>query len=146
MNLTDSPEAKNFIHMVDRKAQRLSVQLLFSPQQSVMSIDNREGTDGYFADPVDDAPGYIVIPVGNEQAVWLHTLAHEYVHMCQWFRDDPVWERWRKYASQANYIRLEEATEAEACKVIAEWQLPCGDAARRSRAYLRRLRKEARGK
>lgn len=142
MIISESNEVKRFISKVDREAQRLSVQLLFSLQSDVMATDNREASDGYFVPPEDDGPGAIVVPIGKPEEEWLHTLVHEYVHMCQWFRDDDVWIKWRTYNCDSNYYRLEEATEAETCKIIMKYGLPCGDAEGRSRKYLRRLRRE----
>jgi len=139
--LSESPEANRFIAKVDREAQRLSVQLLFSLKNDVMALDTREATDGYFTPPEDDSPGFLVVPIGKQEQEWLHTLAHEYVHMCQWFRDDDVWVKWRSYNCDSNYYRLEEATEHEACEIIMKYKLPCGDAPKRAASYLRRLKR-----
>ncbi|MGA0866728.1 MAG: hypothetical protein ACO3QV_05365 [Candidatus Nanopelagicaceae bacterium] len=140
--ITESPQANRFIDKVDREAQRLSVQLLFSRQKDVMALDNREATDGYFSEPFEDQPGMLVIATGRGEEEWLHTLAHEYVHMWQWFNEDPVWMKWRHYQCESNYYRMEEATEEEACRVIERYDLPCGDFKRRSTLYLRRLKRD----
>lgn len=141
--ITQSPEANRFIEKVDREAQRLSVQLLFSRRNDVMASDNRESTDGYFTEPYNDEPGMIVIATGRGQEEWLHTLAHEYVHMWQWFNEDEVWMKWQAYQSSGNYYRMEEATEAAACELIERFKLPCGDHRRRAQLYLRRLKRYA---
>ena len=141
--ITNSPQANNFIKMVDREASRFSVQLLFGSGKTIISSDDKTRTDGYFDAPDDDSPGVIAVAIGGAKTKWLHTLAHEYAHMWQWFTDDPVWLEWEKKSNDVNYLRLEEHTERQACDIIERYKLPCGDHRKRAARYLARIRKEA---
>lgn len=73
------------------------------------------------------------IPVSE----WIVTLAHEYAHFLQWFRDDPVYE-------SDSYLELEIATEREAFEILNRFGIPINyDAAKRkSKKYLAKVKRE----
>jgi hypothetical protein len=128
--------------MVDREASRFSVQLLFGSGKTVIASDDKTRTDGYFNAPEGDESGVIAIATGQPRSKWLHTLSHEYAHMWQWFRDDPVYTNWIKKSNDVNYLALEEYTECQACDIIDKYKLPCGDHRKRMAKYLSSLRKD----
>lgn len=73
------------------------------------------------------------IPVSE----WIVTLAHEYAHFLQWFRDDPVYE-------SDSYLELEIATEREAFQILKRFGIPINyeAAKRKSKKYIAKVRKE----
>jgi len=138
----NNENANKFIQTLNREAERLSVQVLFGSGKTILSYDEKSSTDGYFQPPEDDSPGIIAVAIGQAQTKWLHTLAHEYAHMWQWFNDDPIWLEWQKRSNDMNYLRLEEHTENQACSIIEQHRLPCGDYRKRAEKYIMTLRKD----
>ena len=139
---TNSKVCNSFIEMVDRESSRFSVQLLFGSGNTIIASDDRTQTDGYFNAPAGDESGIIAVAIGQPRSKWLHTLAHEYSHLWQWFRDDPVYTTWIKKSNDENYLALEEHTETQACELIEKYKLPCGDHRKRAGKYLIRLHKD----
>lgn len=139
MNIRNK-NAKAFISKVDREAQRLSVNLLFGSGKSIISGIGRERDSGHFMPPDEDSAGYIAIATGLQSAEWLHTLAHEYCHMLQWFRDHPLYVEFQKKGGDLCYYNLEEYTERQACRLIEKYELPCGNHMDRATKYLQDLR------
>ncbi len=68
--ITNSPQANNFIKMVDREASRFSVQLLFGSGKTIISSDDKTRTSGYFDAPDDDSPGVIAVAIGGAKTKW----------------------------------------------------------------------------
>lgn len=132
--------AKAFICKVDRESSRLSVNLLFGSGKTIISTPDRGRSEGHFVPPDEDDAGYIAIATGGKSEQWLHTLAHEYTHMLQWFRDHPLWVEWQEKGTEISYYKLEEYTERQACRLIEKHGLPCGDHMSRADKYLRDLR------
>ncbi len=141
--ITNCQISNNFIKLVDREASRLSVQLLFGYGKTIISSDDKTITDGYFNAPDGDESGVIAVAIGGAKTKWLHTLAHEYSHMWQWFHDDPVYTNWIKKSNDVNYIALEEHTERQAWGIIEKYKLPCGDHRKRTAKYLAQIRKDS---
>lgn len=137
---TRNKNAKAFINKVDREAQRLSVNLLFSMGKNIIAGSDRGRSDGMFIPPDDDNVGTLVVATGGGSAEWLHTLAHEYTHMIQWFREHPAYVAWDGKDTPLLYYKLEVITEKQACKLIEKYNLPCGDHLTRSSKYLQDLR------
>ena len=73
------------------------------------------------------------IPVSE----WIVTLAHEYAHFLQWFRDDPVYE-------SDSYLELEIATEREAFEILKRFDIPINyeAAKRKSQKYIAKIKHE----
>lgn len=73
------------------------------------------------------------IPVSE----WIVTLAHEYAHFLQWFRDDPIYQT-------DSYLELEIATEQEAFQILNRFGIPINyeAAKRKSKKYIARVRRE----
>jgi len=73
------------------------------------------------------------IPVSE----WIVTLAHEYAHFLQWFRDDPIYE-------SDSYLELEIATEREALEILKRFDIPINyeAAKRKSQKYIAKIKRE----
>ena len=73
------------------------------------------------------------IPVSE----WIVTLAHEYAHFLQWFRDDPIYE-------SDSYLELEIATEREAFEILKRFGIPINyeAAKRKSKKYIDKIKRE----
>ena len=73
------------------------------------------------------------IPVSE----WIVTLAHEYAHFLQWFRDDPIYE-------SDSYLELEIATEREAFEILKRFGIPINyeAAKRKSKKYIDKIKHE----
>ena len=85
--------------------------------------------------------GILVICIDKEINEVLHTLAHEFSHLMQWYEDDPLYIAWDKNDNEANNIKLEENAEKRALQLLEEWDILDKDAEERSAKYLCSLRK-----
>ena len=113
-----NPRVIRFLDTVRKHCQKCNVQLYITHNKRV----NAEGErcDGYFEPPIHAlwVRGTIRVATGNKRTYqWLLTLVHEYVHMKQWMRDDPIF-------LHADYLLMEESTEAEVSRVCREFRLP----------------------
>lgn len=139
MNIRNK-NAQKFIDKVDREASRLSVNLFFGRGKTIIAGAERTRSDGVFIPPDDDHAGTLGVATGVPSADWLHTLAHEYTHMLQWFREHPAYIEWDAHDTPENYYKLEVITEKQACRLIEKYDLPCGDHLTRTHKYLKTLR------
>ena len=113
-----NPRVLEFLDTVRTHCQKCNVRLFITPNKRV----NAEGErcDGYFSPPIHAhwMKGSIRVATGNKRTYqWLLTLVHEYVHMKQWMRDDPIF-------LHADYLLMEESTEDEVSRVCREFRLP----------------------
>jgi len=84
------------------------------------------------------APGELRVAVKNiPVAQWIVTLAHEYAHFLQWFRDDPIYHC-------DSYLDMEIAAEREAFAILRQFGIPIDYtlARKRSKQYIAKIRKE----
>ena len=139
MNIRNK-NAQKFIDKVDREASRLSVNLLFSRGKNIIAGAERGRSDGMFIPPDEENAGTIAVATGVPSADWLHTLAHEYTHMLQWFREHPAYLEWNAKDTPRLYYKLEVITEKQACRFIEKYNLPCGDHHARTSKYLKNLK------
>ena len=140
MNIRNK-NAQEFIDKVDREASRLSVNLVFGRGKSIIAGADRGRAGGMFIPPDEENAGTLAVACGVPSAEWLHTLAHEYTHMQQWFREHPAWLAWDAKDTPKNYYNLEVITEKQSCKLIEKYELPCGAHIARTDKYLQDLRK-----
>ena len=152
----------SFVKMVTRHAARLDVDVSLCKYKNVYTPEGDKSA-GYFIEPDDrdssllpyarkikrkiNAPaqdqrsgstrGIIRIATKCAKPQWIHTLAHEYCHMLQWFRDDPLY---LTDPIQGLY-QLELQTELEALALMGKCKLPLSMAMRwkDSQSYLRKL-------
>jgi len=150
--------------MITRHAARLGVDVSFGKYVNVRTPDG-ENSAGYFIQPDDvdsllpyarkpikkkrgsdpdqvdliKGRGIIRVATKCQKTQWIHTLAHEYCHMLQWFRDDPLFTG----EPEDNDYQLEFQTELEALALMSKYKLPLSMAQRwkDSRSYLARLAK-----
>jgi hypothetical protein len=99
-------------------------------------IRGGEPCDGYFEAPERGESGILVICIDKEINEVLHTLAHEFSHLMQWYEDDPLYLAWDKNDNEANNIKLEENAEKRALQLLEEWDILDKDAEERSAKYL----------
>jgi len=152
----------SFVKMVTRHAARLGVDVSLCKYKNVYTPEGDKSA-GYFIEPderdssllpyarkikrkikgslvdqrSDQNRGIIRVATKCAKPQWIHTLAHEYCHMLQWFRDDPLYN---SDPIQGLY-QLELQTELEALALMGKSKLPLSMAMRwkDSQSYLRKL-------
>jgi hypothetical protein len=123
-----------FVVYVMAKCKKFNVNFVISPDKEV--IRGGEPCDGYFEAPERGESGILVICIDKEINEVLHTLAHEFSHLMQWYEDDPLYLAWDKNDNEANNIKLEENAEKRALQLLEEWDILDKDAEERSAKYL----------
>ena len=123
-----------FVVYVMAKCKKFNVNFVISPDKEV--IRGGEPCDGYFEAPERGESGILVICIDKEINEVLHTLAHEFSHLMQWYEDDPCYLAWEKNDNEANNIKLEENAEKRALQLLEEWDILDKDAEERSAKYL----------
>ena len=123
-----------FVVYVMAKCKKFNVNFVISPDKEV--IRGGEPCDGYFEAPERGESGILVICIDKEIDEVLHTLAHEFSHLMQWYEDDPLYIAWDKNDNEANNIKLEENSEKRALQLLEEWDILDKDAEERSAKYL----------
>ena len=116
------------------KCKKFNVNFVISPDKEV--IRGGEPCDGYFEAPEKGESGILVICIDKEIDEVLHTLAHEFSHLMQWYEDDPCYLAWDKNDNEANSIKLEQNAEERALQLLEEWDILDKDAEERSAKYL----------
>jgi hypothetical protein len=111
-----------FVVYVMAKCKKFNVNFVISPDKEV--IRGGEPCDGYFEAPERGESGILVICIDKEINEVLHTLAHEFSHLMQWYEDDPLYLAWDKNA------------EKRALQLLEEWDILDKDAEERSAKYL----------
>lgn len=144
-NLPKYAKGKEFISLpfvvyVMSKCKKFNVNFLISPDKEV--IRGGEPCDGFFEHPEKGESGSLVICIDKEKDEVLHTLAHEFSHLMQWYEDDPIYLAWNKNDNEANSHALEDDAEKRALLLLQEWNLYNDKAAERSDKYLKDLRGE----
>ena len=126
-----------FVVYVMAKCKKFNVNFCISPDKEV--IRGGEPCDGYFEAPEKGESGILVICIDKEIDEVLHTLAHEFSHLMQWYEDDPLYIAWDKRASDKNIYNLEVNAESRALALLKEWNLYNDKARERSAKYLSEL-------
>ena len=116
------------------KCKKFNVNFCISPDKEV--IRGGEPCDGYFEAPEKGESGILIVCIDKEINEVLHTLAHEFSHLMQWYEDDPLYLAWDKNDNEANNIKLEENAEKRALQLLKEWDILDKDAEERSAKYL----------
>lgn len=80
--------AQEVVNEITRRAWRLNVAVLLSPESSVMHSDGAE-CSGYFDS--ESNPPFLIVSTGVEESDWLGILLHEYSHATQWAEQAPVY-------------------------------------------------------
>ena len=126
-----------FVLDVMSKCKKFNVNFLISPEREV--VRDGEPCDGFFEAPGKGESGFLVVCIGKDLNEVLHTLAHEFSHLMQWYEDDPLYLAWNKKDNEANTHALEIDVERRALKLLDEWNLLTQDAEDRSAKYLREM-------
>ena len=126
-----------FVVYVMAKCKKFNVNFVISPEKEV--IRGGEPCDGFFEAPHRGESGILVICIDKEIDEVLHTLAHEFSHLMQWYEDDPLYLAWDKRASEKHNYDLEVDAESRALALLEEWGLYNDKARERSAKYLSEL-------
>ena len=126
-----------FVVYVMARCKKFNINFLISPDKEV--IKGGDPCDGFFEAPEKGESGFLVICIDKEIDEVLHTLAHEYSHVLQWFEDDPLYLAWDKSASEKHNYELECDVESRALTLLKEWDLYNDEALKRSAKYLSEL-------
>ena len=126
-----------FVVYVMAKCKKFNVNFCISPDKEV--VRGGDPCDGYFEAPHRGESGILVICIDKEIDEVLHTLAHEFSHLMQWYEDDPLYLAWDKRASEKHNYDLEVDAESRALALLEEWGLYNDKARERSAKYLSEL-------
>lgn len=123
------------IQTIRNRCKKLNIQLQLRNGRTCLTPEG-ESCEGYFLEPTSNSSGLLVVATNRPTDQWQYTLCHEYVHVLQWWRDDPI--------LREDYMTLEKATEREAMKIAKEFGLnvtKCREESRNYMAYLKTLQK-----
>ena len=126
-----------FVVYVMAKCKKFNVNFCISPDKEV--IRGGEPCDGFFEAPEKGESGILIVCIDKEIDEVLHTLAHEFSHLMQWYEDDPLYLAWDKRASEKHNYDLEVDAESRALALLEEWGLYNDKARERSAKYLSEL-------
>ena len=126
-----------FVVYVMAKCKKFNVNFCVSPDKEV--IRGGEPCDGYFEAPEKGESGILVICIDKEIDEVLHTLAHEFSHLMQWYEDDPCYLAWEKQSNEKHNYDLEVNAESRALALLEELGLYNDKARERSSKYLSEL-------
>jgi hypothetical protein len=146
--MTNNQRIDHFLDFVKSQCKKLNVTFRLSHSEGVNNGDGTSRGLGIFIAPLSfdglSADGSLRVAIKNRKKTeWIVDVAHEYVHMMQWFRDDPLFEDYQ--AGSITYAKLEAATEKEAIRILKEWGIHIGPhAISRSKRYIAKLRLEER--
>ena len=126
-----------FVVYVMAKCKKFNVNFCISPDKEV--IRGGEPCDGYFEAPEKGESGILIVCIDKEIDEVLHTLAHEFSHLMQWYEDDPLYLAWDKRACEKHNYDLEVDAESRALALLEEWGLYNDKARERSAKYLSEL-------
>lgn len=129
-----------FVLYVMSKCKKFNVNFLISPDSIV--IRGGEPCDGFFEASEKGESGFLVVCTGKDLSEVLHTLAHEFSHLMQWYEDDPLYLAWDKRDSEENTLKLEIDAERRALLLLNEWDIFDEKAQERSDKYIRTLKGE----
>ena len=123
-----------FVVYVMAKCKKFNVNFCISPDKEV--IRGGEPCDGFFEAPEKGESGILIVCIDKDLNEVLHTLAHEFSHLMQWYEDDPVYLDWEKNSSDINNLKLEQDAEKRALQFLADWDILDPDAKERSAKYI----------
>ena len=126
-----------FVVYVMARCKKFNVNFVISPEKEV--IRGGDPCDGYFEAPEKGESGILVICIDKEIDEVLHTLAHEFSHLMQWYEDDPSYLAWEKQSNEKQNYDLEVDAESRALALLEEWGLYNEKARERSAKYLSEL-------
>lgn len=143
--LLESARVQMFLSTVRSQCRKCNVQFVLADAHEVGGR-GKNSLWGFFQEPTvrtgnlrnrGDAGMLKIATKGIPVSEWIVTLAHEYAHFLQWFRDDPIYQ-------SDSYLELEIATEREAFEILKRFDIPINyDAAKRkSKKYIAKIKRE----
>ena len=126
-----------FVVYVMARCKKFNVNFVISPEKEV--IRGGDPCDGYFEAPEKGESGILVICIDKEIDEVLHTLAHEFSHLMQWYEDDPCYLAWEKQSNEKHNYDLEVNAESRALALLQDWGLYNDKAQKRSDKYISEL-------
>lgn len=146
--LLEDSRTREFINTVRSQCRKCNVRFVMANAEFVGGRAKNEQLLGFFWEPSLHRTGSELsryrageLKVATKNIPpneWLVTLAHEYAHFLQWFRDDPV------YTYSTSYLEMEIVTEREALALLKRFDLPLDYTAvkRKSKEYIAKIRRE----
>lgn len=140
--MSNRKQIPKFLRHVRSQCRKLNVVFRLSKSDGINSGDGEERLRGIFITPTTEKPGSLRVAIKNRRvSVWIVDVAHEYVHMMQWFRGDKLYEN--HFRGDVSYAKLEAATEKEAIMLLKAWGITVGiQQKKRSKQYIAKLRLE----
>ena len=140
--MSDAKNIARFLKHIRSQCRKLDVIFRLSKSEGINSGDGDERLRGIFISPTTENYGSLRVAVKNRRvSEWIVDVAHEYVHMMQWFRGDKLYED--HFRGDVSYAKLEEATEKEALVLLKAWGIVPGKRQiKRSKQYIAKLRLE----
>lgn len=144
--MTNNQRIDDFLAFVKSQCNKLNITFRLSNSLGINNGDGSPRGAGIFIAPIKVdgtmADGHLRVAVKNRRkSDWIVDVAHEYVHLLQWFRDDELFEDYQTGA--ISYAKLEAKTEKEAISLLKSWGIQVGpQAVQRSKRYIAKLRLE----
>lgn len=137
--LLENARVQEFLSTVRSQCRKCNVKFVLAEAETVGGKSKKDQLLGFFWEPSlhRRAPGQLRVAVKNiPVSEWIVTLAHEYAHFLQWFRDDPIY-------NCDSYLEMEIATEREAFEILRQFQIPINyeTAKRKSKKYIAKVRR-----
>ena len=137
--LLENARVQEFLSLVRSQCRKCNVKFVLADAEFVGGKSKREQMLGFFWEPSlhRRAPGELRVATKNiPVSEWIVTLAHEYAHFLQWFRDDPVY-------NCDSYVEMEIATEREAFEILKQFRIPINyeAAKRKSKKYIAKIKR-----
>lgn len=136
--LLENARVQEFLSTVRSQCRKCNVKFVLAEAETVGGR-GKNSLWGFFQEPSlhRRVPGELRIAIKNiPVSDWIVTLAHEYAHFLQWFRDDPIY-------NCDSYLEMEIATEREAFEILKQFQIPINyeTAKRKSKKYIAKVRR-----
>ena len=140
--MSNAKQISEFLRHVRSQCRKLNVKFRLSKSDGINSGDGEARLRGIFITPTTNKSGSLRVAVNNRRvSEWIVDVAHEYVHMMQWFRGDALYED--HFRGDVSYAKLEAATEKEALLLLKAWGIQVGThQIKRSKRYIAKLRIE----
>ena len=142
--LLDSARVQAFLATVRSQCRKCNVQFVLADAHEVGGR-GKNSLWGFFQEPtvrgdLRNRKNAGMLKIATKDipvSEWIVTLAHEYAHFLQWFRDDPIYE-------SDSYLELEIATEREAFEILKRFDIPINyeAAKRKSQKYIAKIKRE----
>jgi hypothetical protein len=137
--LLENARVQEFLCLVRSQCRKCNVKFVLADAEFVGGKSKQDQMLGFFWEPSlhRRAPGELRVATKNiPVSEWIVTLAHEYAHFLQWFRDDPVY-------NCDSYLEMEIATEREAFEILKQFGIPINyeAAKRKSKKYIAKIKR-----